>query len=432
MTNWDDLKQYGAFEPSEMLIAISQKRVILQELTSLLGGEPELAETDAVLGLALVKLNGLESKFERDAAQHNASRNTKDQRAPIQPIDIVLRELRNRFKNTYEFLPTIGKNRTLAQVGDLHNIGVGSDGVPVPYHASAERGLPPRKSFPGMGVEVGVADTAILPNPWIDGAYRAAPYDRSGRRPALFTEGHAAFVCGLILQQAPGCTIVARRVLDDEGQATAWSVAQELVHFAGSGISVLNLSLGCFTDDNEAPLALATALDRIGPEIVVIAAAGNYDRPHAGPDDAVRPMWPAALEEVLAIGAVDRDGNACSWSPPLTTPWLDAVAVGDEVVSTYLTGEVRVPDSQAGPPSAPWTSAQLTSLHYTTELASWSGTSFAAATVSGAVAARTVPGVYSARAAWDALRSESSPAKGSEVPQIGCRPLVARANASAG
>jgi hypothetical protein len=44
--------------------------------------------------------------------------------------------------------------------------------------------------------------------------------------------------------------------------------------------------------------------------------------------------------------------------------------------------------------------------------AQWSGTSFAAASVSGAIAARTVPGQTSARQAWDALR------EGSERPAV--------------
>jgi hypothetical protein len=349
-------------------------------------------------------------------------------------VDVVLEKLRGEFRTNYHFEPTVGKNRMLAQVGDLHNIGIGSDGAPRPYIASeGTPGLSPRTAFPGTGVQVGVADTAIFENKWIAGAFQAAPYDRADydlQEPYIptFTEGHAAFVAGLILQQAPGCTIVARRVLDNNGEATAWSVAQELVKFAHSGISVLNLSLGCFTDDNEPPLALATALDRIGPAVVVVAAAGNHGR--AG--EAVRPMWPAALEEVIAVGAVDHMGTPCPWSPPITTPWLDAVAVGAGVVSTYVDGKVRVPDDGgASPAEAPWTAAKTRVESFATPLAAWSGTSFAAATVSGAITARTDLRVYSPRAAWDALCTESEAVEGSGPLFIQSRPLLAPPRAGA-
>src|SRR5206468_3690773 len=74
----------------------------------------------------------------------------------------------------------------------------------------------------------------------------------------------------------PGATVDVRRVLDEHGQAESWTVANEIVRFGSSGLDVLNLSFVCYTEDGQPPLVLATAVDRLPSELVVVAAAGNH------------------------------------------------------------------------------------------------------------------------------------------------------------
>jgi membrane-anchored mycosin MYCP len=62
------------------------------------------------------------------------------------------------------------------------------------------------------------------------------------------------------------------------------------------------------------------------------------------------------------------------------------------VPSTYLDGAVDLPRGRDGSDVAPFEG-----------YAEWSGSSFAAALVSGAIAARTEPGSVSARRAWQAM-----------------------------
>jgi hypothetical protein len=81
-------------------------------------------------------------------------------------------------------------------------------------------------------------------------------------------------------------------------------------------------------------------------------------------------MWPAALPGVVAVGAMDRDGIRLPFSPD--APWVSCQAVGFEVRGAYPGG---------------W--------------AKWTGTSFAAARVTGMVAARTVPGRVSPAEAFE-------------------------------
>src|SRR4051794_24438019 len=122
--NWDDLRARGAFEPSEIVVAISHMRSVLKELDDI-GASHIALDHDRVLGLSRVRITGfsddLSRGIEHELQQKNASRDPT--RQEYQPVDVLLEMLRTTFKKNYHFSPAMGKNRTLAQVGDLHNIG---------------------------------------------------------------------------------------------------------------------------------------------------------------------------------------------------------------------------------------------------------------------------------------------------------------------
>jgi hypothetical protein len=82
---------------------------------------------------------------------------------------------------------------------------------------------------------------------------------------------------------------------------------------------------------------------------------------------APAPVWPAAMERVVAVGALD--GEAPADSTP-DAPWVDALAPGADVVSTCDVHR----DGTGG-------------------LGRWGGSAFAAAAVAGAIAARVSDGV---------------------------------------
>src|SRR5690606_9519022 len=66
---------------------------------------------------------------------------------------------------------------------------------------------------------------------------------------------------------------------------------------------IFNLSFGGFTEDDLPPIAIADALRRVVDRgSVVVASAGN--------DGGCRPSWPAALPEVVSVGAVGPYGPA--------------------------------------------------------------------------------------------------------------------------
>jgi hypothetical protein len=197
--------------------------------------------------------------------------------------------------------------------------------------------------------------------------------------------GHANFIAGVVLQGTNHAQVRIVKALDTFGVCTEAQLAAAIT--ALDDVDVLNLSLGGFSTDDEAPAVLEYALRSfLAPGgRMVVAAAGN---------DGVadRPFWPAAFAgstrpwagQVLAVAA--HDGAAvCDWSN--TGPWVSLAAPGADVVSTY----VNHADFANG-----W--------------ATWSGTSFATPHVVAALVeqAAAIGSLATARAALLASAGQQS------------------------
>ncbi|MEU6742990.1 S8 family peptidase [Streptosporangium sandarakinum] len=245
--------------------------------------------------------------------------------------------------------------------GDGGNGGVPGDapgGGPGEPGGSGGSGGP---SEPGGPVTVAVADTGLAAHPW----WRDLPWFLERRREAAEVPdadgdgrldaqaGHGTFVTGLILRSAPEARVRPLRVLDGRGVGDEAGLLRALARLRDEPPQVLNLSMGGHTyDDRPSPL-LEAALAGL-PGTVAVACAGNTA--------SDRPFWPAALPGVIAVGALDAAGRDRA---PFSAhgPWVDACAPGEWLTSSFL---------------------EHGAFH---GYARWSGTSFAAAVVSGAIAA---------------------------------------------
>lgn len=155
---------------------------------------------------------------------------------------------------------------------------------------------------------------------------------------------------------------------------------------------VVNLSLACVAGDGLAPIAIDAALDGLverHPDTVVVAAAGN--------DGTTVPAWPAAHKAVVAVGAGDRL-RAAAYSN--RGYWVDYIVPADGIVSTYVHGTRPEPGATDG---------CAVPRQFDGDYAAWTGTSFAAPQVAGALAALMSEG-RSARTAMGELRRLSTPA----------------------
>jgi len=343
-------------------------------------------------------------------------------------LDLLLCVLRARFAYRHDgWTPTVGKNRGVELAKGAPHLGgglptphLGGGGVGDPQPVAAPAAFTPaaselaKKAPVGRGIRIAVLDTPLWLHPFLVGRYIAAPGttvspDLSGPTVTAVpqdatqwvTAGHATFASGLVLLRAPGAQLEVHRVLDDQAIGDIWEGARKIAEVAASGVHIINLSWVCHTYDGQPPLVLARAVERLGPEVVVVAAAGNHAR--RSPDGELlfpqKPSWPAAFDRVTAVGASDDGGLA--WFSP-RAPWVDLLAPGVDVDSTYLTGKVRTVRVPEGDPYADLEVEEL--LKPFDKFAKWSGTSFATAAVSGQIAADATSGSGSTvRQALDGL-----------------------------
>jgi hypothetical protein len=270
-----------------------------------------------------------------------------------------------------------------------------------PLNASQEVHNP----LPGTGVRVAVLDSGVVQaHQWLGARVQPLTPD-SVERPQLDDgflpthAGHGTFIAGVILQCAPGASVVAQKVFGPNGFTTDMQLATAL-HAVPRDVEVINLSLGAVTHDNVGLPITDTVLQALfqrRPRPVVVAAAGN--------EGSTRQTYPAAIKKVIAVGGLDDTNQRACFSNHGS--WVDACALGVNVHSTFfedLDATLEpIPPSCAEGESTP-------GLQHFRGFATWSGTSFAAPRVAGAIAATmTQQGVDAVEAAFRLVYANGVP-----------------------
>lgn len=360
------------FEHKQLVVDLGALELVQAKLDSIPVRWNDV-ERNSRLGLALFKLDNV--------SDVNA---IQTEPAGGSDLDRLIRYLQNSFKKDYGgWTPVMGKNRLVGSVEGSPYTG-GGQGLPQPYTGGGQGGpqqmplsgrLPQRADSPIHRVRAGILDTRLFPHPDLAGRYLAgqdAIVAKAADAPKM--EAHATFIAGIVLRWAPNADLIVDHVLNDNAiNGSSWDVATKMVAFLDADIDVLNISFGTATYDNQPPLVLSRAVEVLTPTITVIAAAGNH-----GQDNSPRPIWPAAFGSVTSVGAATRVGGTDNFKPATFSPdlpWVSLVAPGEKIVSTYETRGYR----------------------------EWSGTSFAAARVSGAIAHLVETGHMSPKAAVDLL-----------------------------
>ena len=274
---------------------------------------------------------------------------------------------------------------------------------------------PPGGSWPGGAgpqapTKVAIIDTGIAreirADGWLDNVPRGNSIDPLDAFPQPagdgyldFDAGHGTFVAGIVQQIAPDAEIRMYRAIDSDGIAGEVAVACAMIQAARHGADIINLSLGCQTQDNVPPVALRAALEVIRDleraedrEVLIVAAAGNYG-------DA-RPCWPAAFRRVVSVAGLAPDMLPSQWSS--RGFWVTCSTIAQGLRSTYVQGQESYLDNPTPHlfPADAW--------------AVWSGTSFAAPQITGALARLHDAEGYSLRGGLAALLRAGRP-----LPQFG-------------
>jgi subtilisin family serine protease len=202
--------------------------------------------------------------------------------------------------------------------------------------------------------------------------------------------GHATFIAGIVRRMAPSAKVEVRQVLTTFGDASDSEVAAVLTGLLDEPPTVVNLSFAGYTDDDTTPPAIAEAIAALLVEgVVVVAAAGN--------DGTCRPAWPAATDGVIGVAALDDDGPAWFTNHG---PWVQACAPGVDVLSCFFAYAAAGAASGGGggPEARPTGGPDCDLQPDESGWARWSGTSFAAPIVAGALARRIADGASPAGA----------------------------------
>ena len=198
----------------------------------------------------------------------------------------------------------------------------------------------------GAGVRVAVLDTGG-PNHLDLNDNLLPAIDCSGSGDPTDHQGHGTHVAGVIgalsngigiLGVAPEVKIIPIKVLDDYGQSGFQQIEDGIRAAIAAGADIINMSLGATVPPPDT--LHAAIIEAANKGIIIIAAAGN---------DAGNVNFPAIYPEVIAVAAVDKEGNLASFSSR-----GDKVAVaapGVNIYSTYLANQYAVLNgtSQASP-----------------------------------------------------------------------------------
>jgi subtilisin family serine protease len=431
--------------PNQLVVAIPDKSLVLDRLKAL-RLDARVSKVSWGLGLALVEIENLDGRDFRDDIEATC-RSPQLWWLPVpdpdpertSQLDAVLFLIRWYFATRYGgWTPTLAKNYEMETVTGLPHI----DGIaphaayyPEPADAALLRWAP---QYLGRGVKVGIVDTPLYECRLLREHY-VAP-DRLPMR-GYQTDGglsqwagHNDMCTGLIVQQAGGVEIFAEPVLRPEtATTTSWHLAESMVALRDAGVSIINVSAGCSTRDGRAPLVLERAIDNLWPDVLIVASVGNHGNQPVPPFDPreplgpTSPMWPAANPRVLSVGSygvIDKRLCLAEFNPPV--PWQTLVAKGVDVVSTYLESEVTIVHSAERVANGVRSTVSATTETFT-GVARWSGSSFATATVTGAIAARMTGGASAqealARLMVDAATGVDGIWTYDEATKWGCGPV---------
>jgi uncharacterized repeat protein (TIGR02543 family) len=143
------------------------------------------------------------------------------------------------------------------------------------------------------------------------------------------------------------CTVLPVKVMDAYGSASHSTIAQGIVYAVQNGARIINLSMGGDWNSSTLQDAINYAWSN---NVVVVAAAGNTG--------GTAPQYPAACDNVVAVGATEPDDSRAWFST--YGSFLTLAAPGDTI----------------------WTTSRDLSNPY----AGWSGTSFSSPIVAGVAA----------------------------------------------
>ncbi|MBS1722315.1 MAG: S8 family peptidase [Armatimonadetes bacterium] len=205
-----------------------------------------------------------------------------------------------------------------------------------------------QKFTKGAGILVATLDTGTAVHPCLDAAIFGERVNFSDSTSVMDMQGHGTHVAGIIAARefqdngvigvAPEARIMSVKVLNDKAKGNYGWIEQGLQYAIANGADIINMSLGSPSPPPDSLYQQIRAAAEKG--IIVVCAAGN---------DAAAVNYPARYEEVVAVAAVDQNGDIANFSSRDGN--VDVTAPGVSIYSTSLNNGYAVLNgtSQAAP-----------------------------------------------------------------------------------
>jgi hypothetical protein len=212
-----------------------------------------------------------------------------------------------------------------------------------PSDAAYKTPSPPPSPAPSTGAAtVAVMDSGLHSDyarpPYVHSAYDAISPGADigdslghGTQMALIAAG-AVNPLGSDTQTAAGSPVIAIRAFDDNGFTSTYTLMRGIDYAVANGARVLSLSWGAETSSTLLEAATSYAADK---GMILIAAAGNAPTGN--------PVYPAAYDNVIGVGALTPDGQ--DWEQ---SNYGDFVALSAPGVADLPVGYQGAPGMYAG------------------------------------------------------------------------------------
>ncbi|MBU0676730.1 MAG: S8 family serine peptidase [Verrucomicrobia bacterium] len=172
----------------------------------------------------------------------------------------------------------------------------------------------------------------------IAGQYDALAPDRAISDPAGHGTQMALIAAGVVQPAGAGeaaalaVPVVAIRSFDENGYASNYAMMRSVNFAVSQGARVLNMSWG---SETKSTFLADTIESAIGKDVIVVAAAGN--------EPTMRPLYPSAYDDVLAVGATGENGQIWEQSN-----YGDFIALTAPGYAWFPIGHKGPPGSYAG------------------------------------------------------------------------------------
>ncbi|MEO1826420.1 MAG: S8 family serine peptidase, partial [Roseibacillus sp.] len=181
----------------------------------------------------------------------------------------------------------------------------------------------------GEGVRIAMLDTGVGQHETLGSRVREIDLVSGSQPSSTEIHGHGTAVAALMVGRdgisqgiVPAADLLSIRIADENGSSNSFLLAEGIVRAVDEGAQIINISMASYGDSLLVQDAVAYAGEK---QVLIVASAGN--------EGYTVPAYPAAYENVIAVGAVDAAGQHLAFSN--TGDSIDVAAPGFEVLAAW-------------------------------------------------------------------------------------------------